>query len=154
MGAYFTPYWVSMFAKFGYEPFFFGAFIVSNINQGAAALAVAVKAKSKKLKSTATSTAVTAIVAGVTEPALFGITVKYKKPLYAAMIGNFVGAGYIGLMKVYCYAIVGSGGLFAIPSFIGPDSLNLINFIIGIAIGLIVTFVLTLILGIKEEEIV
>jgi len=148
----FTPYWVAMFAKFGYEPFFFGAFIVSNINQGAAALAVSLKARSNTLKSTATSTALTAIVAGVTEPALFGITLKYRKPLYAAMIGNFVGAGYIGLMKVYCYAVVGSGGLFAIPSFIGPDSLNLINFLIGIAIGLIVTFVLTLILGFKEEE--
>ena len=54
--------------------------ILSNMNQFAATLAVSLKAKTKKVKSTAMSCAVTAIVGGVTEPAMFGITFKYKKP--------------------------------------------------------------------------
>ncbi|MFQ7171582.1 MAG: PTS transporter subunit EIIC [Thomasclavelia ramosa] len=73
-----TPYWTSAFASLGYDPFFLPAMILSNMNQFAATLAVSLKAKTKKVKSTAMSCAVTAIVGGVTEPAMFGITFKYK----------------------------------------------------------------------------
>ncbi len=151
MHAALTPYWVGSMSTLGYEPFFLVAMIISNLNQGAATAAVAIRAKGTNLKSTAASCAVTAIVGGVTEPAMFGITLKYKKPLYAAMIGSFCGGAYAGLMKVYCYAFPGSGGLFALPSFIGPTPANIINMIIGVAIGMAVTFVLTLIIGFEEE---
>lgn len=152
MHSAFTPYWTVAMTKLGYEPFFLTAFIISNLNQGAASLAVALRAKSTTLKSTATSTAITAIVGGVTEPALFGVNLKYKKPLYAAIVGNFIGAAYAGLMKVYCYAFPGSGGIFALPAFIGPTGANIMHMAIGSVIGMVVTFVLALALGIKEEK--
>ena len=60
-----------------YEPIFFPALIISNIDQGIAALAVALKTKDSNLKSTGFSTAVTAVVAGVTEPAMYAINLKY-----------------------------------------------------------------------------
>ncbi|MGM0322037.1 PTS system, beta-glucoside-specific IIA component [Enterococcus sp. AZ067] len=147
-----TPYWTSAFASLGYDPFFLPAMILSNFNQFAATLAVSLKAKNPKIKSTALSCAVTAIVGGVTEPAMFGITLKYKKPLYAAMIGNAAGGLIAGLLKVACYAFPGSGGIFATVTFAGPGN-NLIFFIIAASIGMIVTFALTYIFGIDEKEV-
>lgn len=146
-----TPYWTSAFASLGMDPFFLPAMIISNFNQFAASLAVGFKAKKQTIKSTAFSCAVTCIVGGVTEPAMFGVTFKYKKPLYAAMIGNAVGGVIAGLLGVACYAFPGSGGMFAIVTFTGPGN-NLIYFLIAAVIGMIVTFVLTYILGIEEGE--
>ena len=146
-----TPYWTSAFASLGMDPFFLPAMIISNFNQFAASLAVGFKAKKQTIKSTAFSCAVTCIIGGVTEPAMFGVTFKYKKPLYAAMIGNAVGGVIAGLLGVACYAFPGSGGMFAIVTFTGPGN-NLIYFLIAAVIGMIVTFVLTYILGIEEGE--
>lgn len=146
-----TPYWVTAFSSLGYDLFFLPAMIISNLNQAAATLAVGVKAKTEKVKSTALSCAVTAFVAGVTEPAMFGVTIKYKKPLYAALIGNAVAGLIIGILHVACYAFPGSGGLFALVTFVGPNG-NLIKFIIAALIGMAVTFVLTWVLGFNEED--
>jgi len=148
-----TPYWTTAMASLGYDPFFLPAMIISNLNQASASLAVSFRAKDTNTKSTAMSCSVTAFVAGVTEPAMFGISLKYRTPLYAAMIGNFVGAAYIGLMSVYCYAFPGSGGVFALIAFFGPTVSNIIHMVIGSVIGIAVTFVLTWIFGIKEENI-
>lgn len=146
-----TPYWTSAFASLGYDAFFLPAMIISNFNQATAALAVGIKAKNKKIKSTAISCAATAYIAGVTEPAMFGITLKYKKPMYAAIIGNAAAGIIIGLLHVACYAFPGSGGLFAIVTFVGPETTNLIYFLIAVVIGMILTFVLTIIFGFDEE---
>lgn len=148
-----TPYWVTAFASMGFDPFFLPAMIISNLNQATACLGVAIKAKSQDLKTTAVSCAATAYIAGVTEPAMFGITLKYKKPLYAAMIGNFAGGLIAGLMKVACYAFPGSGGLFAVVTFVGPTASNIIWFGIAAIVGVVITLVLTLVLGIEEGEV-
>lgn len=146
-----TPYWTSAFASLGFDAFFLPAMILSNLNQASASAAVACKAKSKKLKSTATSCAITALVGGVTEPALFGIALKYKKPLYAAMIGNAIAGTIVGIMGVACYAFPGSGGIFAIVTFVGPDANNLIFFLVASVVGMIATFILTCMLGVDEN---
>lgn len=145
-----TPYWVTAFASQGCDAFFIPAMIISNLNQAAATLAVGLRAKKQETKTTAISCAVTAFIAGVTEPAMFGVTLRYKKPLYAAMIGNAVGGAIAGLLKVACYAFPGSGGLFAIVTFVGPDK-NLLWFLISAVIGVVVTFVGTMVLGFDEE---
>ncbi len=145
-----TPYWTTAFASLGFDPFFLPSMILSNMNQFAATLAVAVKAKDKSLKSTAVSCATTAFVAGVTEPAMFGITFKYKRPFYAAMIGNAIGGTIAGLLGVACYAFPGSGGIFAIVTFVGPGN-NLIWFLLAMGAGMVATFILTLLFGFEEE---
>jgi PTS system beta-glucosides-specific IIC component len=139
------PYMFQAFATLGYEPIVCLACLVSNIDQGAACAAVAVKSKNKEVKSTAFSCAITAIIGGVTEPAMYGINVKYKKPLYAAMIGNLVGAAFGGLMKVYAYAFAGSSGIFAVTGFVGPTASNVIYFLLSLLIGFVVTFAITMI---------
>ena len=145
-----TPYWVNAFATLGYDTFFLPAMIISNWNQAVACAAVALKTKNKDIKSSAFSCAITAFIGGVTEPAMFGVTVRYKTPLYAAMIGNFIGGAIAGLLKVAAYAMPGSGGVFAFAVFAAETS-NLMFFFIAAIVGMIATFILTYFLGIKEN---
>lgn len=146
------PYMFQSLVTIGYEPIVATANVLSNINQGAASAAVAIKCKDKATKSTAASSAITAIFGGVTEPAMFGVNMKLKKPLYAAMFGNFCSAAFAGLTKVYMYTLGGSAGLLGITGFIGPESSNFIFMIISIILGITITFITTLILY-KGESI-
>lgn len=148
-----SPYLIQSMATLGKEPIIFVANFVNNFNQGIACLAVALKTKDKTLRSTALSCAVTAIVGGVTEPALFGVNLKLKKPLYAVMIGSFFGGALAGFLKVYCYSFVASGGLFGLAAFIGPEASNLMFFILSLLLGMVITFLATLFMykdGIKQ----
>lgn len=147
-----TPYALNSFATLGYEPIVFTANIISNINQGAASAAVAVKTKDTNLKSTAASCAITAVVGGVTEPAMYGVNLKLKTPMYGAMAGSFIGAAIAGLGKAYAYSMTGSAGLFAFPIYISEDMANLIWMIAGVGIGFIVAFIVTYVLYKPEKQ--
>lgn len=153
MHAAFAPYMLQTLATLGYEPIVLLANVISNLNQGAACAAVAIRSKDVQMKSTAASCAITAIVGGVTEPAMYGVNLKLKKPMYGAMIGSFFGAGFAAFMNVHAYAFAGSGGLFAFPVFVSSDAMNLIWMIVGSVIGIIVTFIATLFLYKGEEKI-
>ena len=82
----------------------------ANVAQGAAALAVALKTRSRKLRSMALPASLSAFM-GITEPAIFGVNVRYGKPLIAGMAGGACGAMAASVMKVYATAN-GVTGLF------------------------------------------
>lgn len=125
--------------------------LVSNIAQGGAALAVAFKTKSMSIKSLATSAGISA-VCGVTEPAMYGISLRFKKPLIAAMIGGGVGGLFLGIMNVGRYAQV-APGLFALPSFIGEQGMgNFLYACIATALSFLVSFIVSYCLGIEEPQ--
>ena len=81
---------------------------------------------------------------------MFGVTLKYKTPLMAVMIGNFCGGLYAGFMHCVRYAY-GGYSLLTLPVFIGENPSNFPNMLIAIAIGMVVTFVVTLILYKPEQ---
>ncbi|MBU5300074.1 beta-glucoside-specific PTS transporter subunit IIABC [Clostridium sporogenes] len=122
--------------------------LASNIAQGAATLCVAVKSKNKNLKQLAGSAGTTALL-GITEPSLYGVTLKLKKPLIAAMIGGGCAGIYAGLSGLVRYAFV-SPGLAALPAFIGKNPMNIIHALITCLIAFVVTFILTWILGFED----
>ncbi|MBD5574181.1 beta-glucoside-specific PTS transporter subunit IIABC [Clostridium botulinum] len=122
--------------------------LASNIAQGAATLCVAVKSKNKNLKQLAASAGTTALL-GITEPSLYGVTLKLKKPLIAAMIGGGCAGIYAGLSGLVRYAFV-SPGLAALPAFIGKNPMNIIHALITCLIAFVVTFILTWILGFED----
>lgn len=128
----------------------------SNLAQGAASLAVAVKDKDKNVKSTASAAGISAIVAGVTEPAMYGVTLKYKTPMIASVIGAGVAGLFAGITHLVAYSMGGSPSGLSLIQMIGGNSFgNMINGVITLVIALVVTFILTLILykpEIKEEE--
>jgi len=82
----------------------------ANVAQGAAALAVGVKTKNHKTKSLALPASLSAFM-GITEPAIFGVNVRFGKPLIAGMVGGAFGACVASLMNVYATAN-GVTGLF------------------------------------------
>ncbi|HEM4881120.1 TPA: PTS glucose transporter subunit IIA [Streptococcus suis] len=127
------------------------AMLGSNLAQGAASMAVAFKSKNSNTKQIAFAAGFSALFAGVTEPALYGVTLKYKKPLYAAMIGGGLAGLFVGLtgVKAYLFAVP---SLIALPQFIYSEAAsNITNAMIGAAISIIVTFILAYFLGIDEE---
>lgn len=125
----------------------------SNLAQGGASLAVAVKSKDKDVKSTASAAGISAIVAGVTEPAMYGVTLKYKTPMIAAVCGAGISGFYAGITHLAAYSMGGSpSGLSLIQMIGGKGFGNLINGVIALAITLTVSFILTLILYKPESK--
>lgn len=145
----FTPYLVNAMATVGYDPIICTANVVANINQGAACAAVALKSKhDEDLRSVASACAITAIVGGVTEPGMFGVNLKYKTPMYGAMIGSFFGALVAGFGHAYLYAMIGSGGIFALPAYLGGENpfASMAWMAGGMLVGAIITFIATCVL--------
>jgi PTS system beta-glucosides-specific IIC component len=141
----------TMYTLLGYETAMMPGMFVANIAHGGATLAVAVKSKNKKMKQLAGSSAFTAVL-GITEPALYGVTLKYKTPLLAAMIGGGLGGLWCGLTHVKAYAM-SSPGLASIAMFIGGGTMtNFYNACIGGIIGFVSAFLIALLLKIKDPE--
>lgn len=145
----------------GYDTIIYPGMLASNVSQGAAALAVAFKTKNSEIKQLASSTGITG-VCGITEPALYGVNLRFKTPLYASMIGGAIGGLFLGIFRVCNYS-GGSPGLLTLPSYIGGDSMmNFVYACIGAVISIVATFIACLILykdpkeenTIKEEVVV
>ncbi len=81
------PVALSAFATLGYEVILLPGMLAANIAQGAAALAVSMKVKDQDVKSLGRSAGLTALM-GITEPAMYGINLRYKRPFLAVMIGG------------------------------------------------------------------
>ena len=134
----------------GYETLLLPAMLAANLSQGAAALAVALRSKNKELKSISGAAAVSALVAGTTEPALYGVTIPLKRPLIATCIGSGLAGLFVGIVNLKSYSFV-SPSLLSIIQFINPDGgMNFVYALAGTAITVIATFVATLLLGWDE----
>lgn len=126
------------------------AMLAANIGQGAASLAVAFKTKNKNTCQIASAAAVSALLAGVTEPALYGVTLKYKKPLYASMISGAIAGLFMGIVNLKSFAFA-VPSLLAIPQFVNKAiPSNFIYAIIVVAISFVLTFILTWVLGFDD----
>lgn len=89
---------------------------------------------------------------GITEPILYGINLPKKYPLIAAMIGGGFGGLYAGLTHTHRFA-TGSSGLPAVLLYIGDNTMKyLVNILIAMGIGVVITAVLTYILSLKYEK--
>lgn len=147
----FVPIALAAIANSGCETLFLVAMLPSNLAQGASSLAVSFKSKNKDLKQVASASSISALLAGVTEPAMYGVTLKYKKPLIASMIASGAAGLYAGIvaLKVYVFA---TPALISIVQFINPNGgLNFINAVITAAIAMVGSFVLTWIIGFEDQ---
>ncbi|WP_275399480.1 beta-glucoside-specific PTS transporter subunit IIABC [Enterococcus faecium] len=124
--------------------------LASNIAQSGATFAVATKTKNKELKQLAVSTGITALM-GITEPSLYGVTLKLKKPLVASMIGGAIAGLYAGLSGLVRYAFV-SPGLAALPAFIGENPMNIVHAIITCVIAFVATFIIAYLIGFDDTS--
>lgn len=145
----FAPIILQNMGKYGYDTAILPLNIVNSLAQAGAAFAVALRTKNKKLKSLGISTGVSALL-GVTEPAVFGVNLKLKRPLYATMIAGAVSGGMVVYFGVKCFGFI-LQGLEAFPVYIDPaNSMNLVYTIISIIVAFIIAFVMTLVLGFED----
>lgn len=129
----------------GYDTMINTGSLASNIAQGGAVLAVSFKSKVAEIKELASSAGITA-VCGITEPALYGVTMRHRTCLYATMIGGACGGFFMGLNGVRNYT-GGSPGLMTMPGYIGGDGLHdLIFASIGALIAFVIAFVVSFII--------
>lgn len=120
---------------------------LSNIAQGSASLAMMLVAKNEKEKGLALTSAISAYL-GVTEPAMFGVNLRYRFPFIAAIISSAIAGLVISVQGVKAFSI-GVGG---IPGFLSISPNYWPAFFTGMAIVLVVPFVLTYILAKTKRE--
>lgn len=145
------PLAIQQATTLGYISIDLPGMLAANIAQGGAALAVAFKSKSSDMKELASSSGLTAVL-GITEPAMYGVNLKLKRPFYAVMIGGAAGGLFAGLSGLVAYA-PGTTGLATLPLFLGGEDPtgNLIKALITAAIAFVVSFGATCLLGFEEE---
>lgn len=146
----FMPVQLAQYATLGYGTLLGPGMLASNISQAGACFAVALRTKDKEMKSTALSSATTALF-GITEPALYGVTMKLKKPLWTVMISGGIAGLWGGLTNMRTYASA-TAGVTALPVYICDDLSNVRNAFICIVIALVSSFVLTLLFGVPKNE--
>ena len=127
-------------ATFGYDPIGGVTMFCSNLAQGAAALAIATKLRDKEAKSEAFAAGISAVVAGVTEPALYGVTLQHRAATIAVIVGGAVSGLYAGITHLVAYSMSGAWSVLALVVMIGENRMNLINGIITMIISLVVSF--------------
>lgn len=142
-----TPINSQLIAEVGYSVIS-PANLTGNLAQGGACLGVFFLLRDKARKSGALSSGVTALL-GITEPAMYGFNLKYKKPMMCAMVSGGIGAAYVNYHGAGATALI-LPGILALPTYIATD--GFIHIIIGIAIGTSLAFVSTILLGIDEEK--
>lgn len=148
----FMPTALSNLETMGFDPFLWVGFAVINFSQLAVALAIFFKAKNRDIKSFAGSAALPIATAGITEPCMYGLTLKLKRPLVATFIGCAAGGIFCAFAHVKVYELV-TVSLLSLPQFIDPTgSNNFVMAIIGMAITFAVTFAATWILGFDERD--
>lgn len=119
--------------------------------QAGASFGVMLRSKNKKLKTLAGSTGITALF-GITEPAVYGVTLRLKRPFIAAVIGAAVGGGIVGHFGSVAVAS-GPPGLLTLPVFIGDSMTAFYGLLIGVGVSFFLSMVLTYILGFEDDPI-
>ena len=118
----------------------------ANVAQGAAAMAVAFKTKNNKTKALALPASLSAFM-GITEPAIFGVNIRFGRPFIAGMIGGACGGAVASIMNVYATAngVTGLFGfLITVDSFVG--------YLLTFVVAFVVAFAASWMMGIKEED--
>ena len=133
----------------GYGDFIFVVASMANVAQGAACFAIFMLTKDKKMKGLASSATVSACL-GITEPALFGVNLKYRFPFFCALIGSGIASAIAGLTHVIAVSL-GSA------AFLGFLSINAKSIPIYIACELIsfaIAFILTFLYGKSHRQLI
>lgn len=149
-GNFIMPVVASLIAANGYDPAFISSCTISDIAVGGAMLGYFLRARNLKQKQLFGIVTLSAIL-GVTEPAIYGVFVKFRRPFIAVMIGGGLGGLFAGLTGVKAYSI--AWGLFGLPAYIGEgDFMNLWLMVAAVAISFIGATIAAYMLGIPVES--
>ncbi|MBP1041411.1 PTS glucose transporter subunit IIA [Vagococcus sp. BWB3-3] len=145
------PIMMSNLQVLGYDMIVVLSFACSFAQTGAVA-AVYLKTKNKKTKSLAIPAFISGIF-GVTEPAIYGVTLPLKRPFYASCAAGAVGGGILGLLGTKSY-INGGLGIFAFPNYLNVETgmdMAFYGSFIAAGVGLVLGFIFAYMIGFKED---
>lgn len=139
------PYVITSLGETGKELIYNAASLAHNIAESGACFAVTLRSKDKEMKATAVSAAISALF-GITEPALYGVTILHKRVLYSVMLGSLIGGATVGILGVEAYVAVGPG-LASLSMFISDElPRNLMNAVIGLVVSFAASFIAAFVL--------
>lgn len=146
-----TPVTVGNYATLGYDTFT-GLQASAVFSQAGAALGVFLKTKDKEMKGVSASAAVTGLF-GITEPAIYGVNLRLKKPMVCGCIAGAVAGGVAGAFQAVSWSY-NMPGIATIPAYFKAGyTSQFIGFLISILISFVLGVVLTYIVGFKEDTV-
>lgn len=143
-----APFLVQNITALGYDSFFRPALILHVVAEGGAAIGVGLRTKNKELRAEALSIGVGSVFAGISEPAIYGIALRFKKPFYGVVSGGFLGGIVAGLFNVRAYTM-SKTTILAAPIF----QETMMGMLIACGVAFFVSVVVSYIVGISEEQI-
>lgn len=146
----FTPTIVQTIAETGKEGMVMPSEIGANLSLGGVSLAVAFKTKNRELRQTSLAAASSAIIAGITEPALYGVAIRLKRPMIASVITGFIAGAVAGLAGLASHSMA-APGLFTSVQFIEKGNpMSIVWIIVVMVLSVVLSFILTLVLGFED----
>ncbi|MCU5774807.1 PTS cellobiose/arbutin/salicin transporter subunit IIBC [Erwiniaceae bacterium BAC15a-03b] len=146
----FTPTIIQTIAETGKEGMVMPSEIGANLSLGGSSLAVAWRTKNPELRQTALAAAASAIVAGISEPALYGVALRLKRPLIACLISGFICGAIAGIGGLASHSMA-SPGLFTSVQFFDPTNPMSIVWVFAVMIlAVVLSFITTLLLGFED----
>ena len=147
-----TPIVIASLSSLGYETIVMVAQLGANLAQGGASMAVALRSKNKNMRQTAAAAGFSALVAGITEPAMYGVTLRLKRPFIAVLAASFASGCFAGLMQLKSFSTACPGLVTTIQYIEADRPISILYIALTCLIAVVVSFVLTMILGFRDPE--
>lgn len=147
-----TPIAIASLSSLGYETIVMVAQLGANLAQGGASMAVALRSKNQNMRQTAAAAGFSALVAGITEPAMYGVTLRLKRPFIAVLAASFASGCFAGLMQLKSFSTACPGLVTTIQYIEADRPISILYIALTCLIAVVVSFVLTMILGFRDPE--
>lgn len=144
---------IQVFMTNGYETFVAPGMSASTFAVLGMCLGAALRLNNKQEKSLSWGYFISLLVGGITEPGLYGIAVRYKKPFIGLIVGGFAGGLYMGLLNIGHYTLIPVSNIVSLLCFTGHSTANTIHGFIGCGIAFAVAAVLTYFFGFSKEDL-
>ncbi|MGG7618070.1 PTS transporter subunit EIIC [Bacillus coreaensis] len=143
---------ILVFSTNGHEALMMPAGAIASLAVSGMCLGVALRLKNKEQRSLSFGYLVAGAIGGVTEPGMYGVGMRYKRPFIGMIVGAFVGGLYAGIMNVTAYAMIPVASVLAALSFAGGPTANFINGIISLIIAFVVSAAASYFFGFKKDD--
>jgi beta-glucoside PTS system EIICBA component len=142
------PIGINDVAQYGHQNLlaFAGA---ANFSQGGAALGVMLKSKDKNLKTVAASSSISAVLCGITEPAIYGCNLRLKRPMVCAIICGAIGGAIMGAGGVYGDAFA-NNGVMTLATYAAFGLTKFLFYLVGIGVAFFGAAILTYLVGFED----
>lgn len=145
-----SPIMINNFAELGFDNSMMPATLMATFAMAGATFAVLAKVKNSEMKQVSLSAGISAVI-GITEPAMYGVTLKLKKPFYGAMIGGGIAGAVVAVFKIKAFAMA-MPGIVGLAGYIDPtNNQNFLVAIGGSVASFLVAFIATWLMGFDEE---